>query len=250
MGHYLSERESENENAYEYENEQGQGRGARRKRRHSAGDATRELLLVTAERLYALHGIEGVPLRRIRTEAGQSNSSVIAYHFGSQAGLVSALIEFRYVRINARRAELLDEARAQGILGDPCAAVWLIVRPLLESIEAGEMFVPFLARVSADPRAIAQYLPDSVGDSSLGLLGELLPDLMAALPERARRGRQVQVHNSVLNLLAELARGRHRISEAQLSNYVDGWVGMLTAPLSAATAELMRQGAEAREDRS
>jgi hypothetical protein len=44
----------------------------------------------------------------------------------------------------------------------------------------------------------------------------------------------------VLSLLAELACGHQRISEAQLSNYVDGWVGMLTAPLSPATAELMR----------
>lgn len=216
-------------------------RDVRRRRRHSAGDATRELLMVTAERLFALNGIEAVTLQQIRSEAGQSNSSVIAYHFGSQAGLVRALIAFRYVRINARRAELLSEVRAQGVPGDPWAAVWLIVRPLVESIEAGEMFVPFLARVSANPRTFAQYLPEGADDSSFGLLGDLVPDLMAALPERARRGRQVQLYNSVLNLLAELARGRHHISEAQLSNYVDGWVGMLAAPLSAATAELMGQ---------
>jgi hypothetical protein len=49
----------------------------------------------------------------------------------------------------------------------------------------------------------------------------------------------VQLYNSVHSLLAELARGHQRISEAQLSNYVDGWVGMLTAPMSPATAELM-----------
>jgi hypothetical protein len=49
----------------------------------------------------------------------------------------------------------------------------------------------------------------------------------------------VQLYNSVLSLLAELARGHQRISEAQLSNYVDGWVGMLTAPMSPATSELI-----------
>jgi hypothetical protein len=57
----------------------------------------------------------------------------------------------------------------------------------------------------------------------------------------------VQLYNSVLNLLAELARGHQRISEAQLSNYVDGWVGMLTAPLSTSTSELMRQPAGLRQ---
>jgi hypothetical protein len=49
----------------------------------------------------------------------------------------------------------------------------------------------------------------------------------------------VQLYNSVLSLLAELARGHQRISEAQLSNYVDGWVGMLTAPMSPGTSGLM-----------
>jgi hypothetical protein len=35
------------------------------------------------------------------------------------------------------------------------------------------------------------------------------------MPARARLGREVQLYNSVLRLLAELARGHQRISEAQ-----------------------------------
>jgi AcrR family transcriptional regulator len=214
---------------------------ARVRRRHSAGEATRELLMVTAERLFAMNGVEGVTLREIQAAAGQSNSSVITYHFGSQAGLVRALLEFRYQKINARRAELLQEARDRGVVGDPREAVWIIVRPLVESIDAGEMFVPFLARVSANPRTFTEYLPPQQADSTVNVLREMVPSLMADMPVRARLGREVQFYNSVLSLLGELARGHQRISEAQLSNYVDGWVGMLTAPLSPATSELMRQ---------
>jgi hypothetical protein len=59
------------------------------------------------------------------------------------------------------------------------------------------------------------------------------------MPDRARHGRRVQLYNSVLNLLGEHARRQQQISEARLSNYIDGWVGMLTAPLSPATAALM-----------
>ena len=110
------------------------------------------------------------------------------------------------------------------------------MRPLIESIDAGEMFVPFLARVSANPRTFAEYLPPEVADSTAGVLREMVPGLMAGMPERARLGREVQLYNSVHSLLAELARGHQRISEAQLSNYVDGWVGMLTAPMSPATS--------------
>src|SRR5215475_15692844 len=89
------------------------------RRRHSTGEATRELLMVAAERLFAMNGVEGVTLREIQVAAGQANSSVIAYHFGSQAGLVRALLEFRYRKVNARRAELLQEARDRGALDDP-----------------------------------------------------------------------------------------------------------------------------------
>jgi len=197
--------------------------------------------MVTAERLFAMNGVEGVTLREIQAAAGQSNSSVITYHFGSQAGLVRALLEFRYRTINARRAELLREARDRGVSDDPREAVWIIVRPLIESIDAGEMFVPFLARVSANPRRFAEYLSPGLSDGTVNVLREMVPGLLSGLPERARLGREVQLYNSVLNLLAELARGHQRISDAQLSNYVDGWVGMLTAPMSAATSELMRQ---------
>src|ERR1700753_3275375 len=104
----------------------------RSRRRHSTGQATREILMVTAERLFAMNGVEGVTLREIQEAAGQSNASVISYHFGSQAGLVRAVLGFRYERINARRAELVREAVERGASGDPREAVWIIVRPLVE----------------------------------------------------------------------------------------------------------------------
>src|SRR5215470_2942880 len=157
---------------------------ARARRRHSTGEATRELLMVTAERLFAMNGVEGVTLREIQAAAGQANSSVITYHFGSQAGLVRALLEFRYRKVNARRTELLAEARDRGVLGDPREAVWIVVRPLIESIDAGEMFVPFLARVSANTRTFAEYLPPETLDSTVNVLRDAVPSLLADLPER------------------------------------------------------------------
>src|ERR1700761_3323201 len=170
----------------------------RSRRRHSTGEATRELLMVTAERLFAMNGVEGVTLREIQAAAGQSNSSVITYHFGSQAGLVRALLEFRYLKVNARRAELLQDARDRGVADDPREAVWIIVRPLIESIDAGEMFVPFLARVSANPRAFVESLPPPLADSTVNVLREMVPGLMSDMPGRARLGREVQLYNSVL----------------------------------------------------
>lgn len=223
--------------------------GAASRRRHSTGEATRELLLVTAERLFATSGVDGVSLREIQVAAGQSNSSVVTYHFGSKEGLVRALLEFRYRTVNVRRAELLAQARDAGEPDDAHSAVWLIVRPLVESIEAGEMFVPFLAKLSANARAAQKYLPFHADDSPVYLLEELVPGLVSDLPERAYRGRAVQLYNSVLNLLGELTDRDQRTSEAQLSNYVDGWVGMLTAPLSESTRTLLAEEESSRKGR-
>src|SRR6266571_3739086 len=75
-------------------------RAERARRRSTAGEATREKLMVSAERLFALHGVAGASLREIQDDAGQSNASVIAYHFGSRHGLVRALLTFRYEKIN------------------------------------------------------------------------------------------------------------------------------------------------------
>lgn len=217
------------------------------RRRHVTGQATRELLLITAERLFAAHGVAGVSVREIQVEAGQSNPSVVNYHFGSKDGLVRALLEYRYHAINARRTELLEQAHSDSQEPDAHAAVWLIVRPLVESIDAGELFVPFLAKLGADTRTAQDFLPFHSEDSPTYLVNELVPGLLHDLPERARRGRSVQLYNSVLNLLGELADREQPISDAQLSNYVDGWVGMLTAPLSAETVLLLEQERSGRD---
>ena len=73
---------------------------------------TRERLINTAERLYALHGLDGVSLDRIRREAGEKNASALQYHFGSKADLGYAVVEEMirpYVEANWRPA-LADPA--------------------------------------------------------------------------------------------------------------------------------------------
>lgn len=213
------------------------------RRRHTTGEATRELLMTSAERLFAWRGVEGVTLREIQIQAGQSNSSVITYHFGSKAGLVRALIEFRYKTIDARRTELLDESRTENNLHDPRTAVWLIVRPLVESIDSGEMFVPFLAKLNENPSALGEYWPRQFEDSTVDVLNQIPLEVLADMPDRIRRGREIQLYNSVLHMLGDHARRQHHISEARLSSYVDGWVGMLTAPVSADTSSLLKTDA-------
>src|SRR5215212_6920733 len=57
-------------------------------RGNAGGRATRELLMLTAERLFAERGFEGVALREIGREAEQRNPAVTQYHFGTRDDLV------------------------------------------------------------------------------------------------------------------------------------------------------------------
>jgi AcrR family transcriptional regulator len=210
------------------------------RRRNASGESTRVMLMEVAERLFATRGIEAVTLREIQEAAGQSNTSVIRYHFGSRDGLIRALIVYRQHSAGADRQEMLAQMRDEGKEADPRAVVWLLARPLANSINAGEMFVPFLARLSEDPRARGDYWPDHVDDDwTQEKLEELVDAALQDLPERVRRGRTFQLYISLINVLADAARSGRGVSEAQLHNYVDGWVGMLTAPVSYETRALI-----------
>ncbi len=210
------------------------------RRRNSSGESTRVMLMEVAERLFATRGIEAVTLREIQEAAGQSNTSVIRYHFGSRDGLIRALIVQRQHTLGMDRQKMLEEMREQGKEADPRAVVWLLVRPLANSIAAGEMFVPFLARLSEDPRARSDYWPDHLEDEwTQDRLENLVAAALQDLPERVRRGRTFQLYVGLVNVLAAAARSGHGMSEAQLHNYVDAWVGMLTAPVSYETRGLL-----------
>lgn len=201
------------------------------KRRHSAGQATRIRLIETAERLFAAHGIEGVTLKQIQVAAGQSNASVIAYHFGSKNGLVRAILGHRQPPLDADRERLLAELAPEGGELGARGAVWLMVRPFVTSIRAGEMFVPFLARLSDDPQERTRLgAGGPSGNSTPDGVETYVHATLTHLPDRVRRGRVFMLYNSVLNLLGERARSFQDVTESQLEIYVDGWVGMLEAP--------------------
>jgi AcrR family transcriptional regulator len=119
------------------------------RRRNSSGESTRVMLMEVAERLFATKGIEAVTLREIQQAAGQSNTSVIRYHFGSRDGLIRALISYRQASLGADRQEMLASMREEGKEADPRAVVWLLARPLANSIAAGEMFAAITGQITS-----------------------------------------------------------------------------------------------------
>ena len=226
----------------------GLDKNSAERRRHATGEATRRALLEAAERLFALRGIDGVTLREIRVAAGQSNASAITYHFGSKTGLVRALIEYRRPAIETERRAALDLLRDEVSQRDPAIAtarelVRAVVEPMASSIRRGEQYVPFLARLSEDPRARSDYWPTQPDDESSGDVTEqLLEAILGGLPPRVQRARVHQFHTSVLHVLADHARSGSPLGEARVSAYIDGWAHLLIAPVSPETRALLEGG--------
>ncbi|WP_017936487.1 TetR/AcrR family transcriptional regulator [Nocardioides sp. Iso805N] len=216
-----------------------------KRRKHAAGEATRITLLEAAERLFAFRGIDGVSLREIQQAAGQSNASVVGYHFGSKAGLVQALIAYRHPGVEAERGAALAALEAEVSERDPARAtarelVSVIVDPLVSSIRRGEMYAPFLARLSEDPKARSEYWPAGIDDDLTTEVAERLIDaVLDKHPERVRRARSRQFLVSALHVLGDHARNGSPLSDVRVATYVDGWAALLTARVSPQTQALL-----------
>jgi AcrR family transcriptional regulator len=207
-------------------------------------------LIRTAERLFALHGIEGVPLRRITQESGHRNMSAAQYHFGSRSELVQAVLSSRMVEIDRRRRELLDALASQRA-GEVRDFVFSYISPLADQLNArdsGNYYLRFLAQYRAWTHN------DWAGLRDVARAGYAVTDnirsLLAYLPPRIVELRFDKVRNIVISALAEaeahLEFGSAEASSIPLlaANLTDMVTGSLLAPVSAATLEILKRQAE------
>jgi len=130
-----------------------------------SGEA-RNRILLTAERLFAEHGYNGVSLRAIMAEA-EVNTAAIHYYFRNKEGLLRAIFELRVAPMNAERIERLDAIDAATPAGgkpDIGAVLRAFIEPAVRrSREAsGQAFNRISALCSVDPSAsVRQVVFDS-----------------------------------------------------------------------------------------
>ena len=194
--------------------------------------------MLTAERLFALHGLDGVSLRQICEAAGTRNNSAVQYHFGGKEGLIQAILEFRIPGIAHRRRLLV----AQAPPGDLRRVVEAHLLPTVELAESPDSyyatFLEQLQEFGLDehpftrlPEALQAHHHDYIR-SLQGLLGDM--------PEPVRTTRIMQAAAICVHASAERERRRHHGSSLagfalHVSNLFDGLEGFLLAPLSATT---------------
>ena len=77
-------------------------------------DGTRERLKSAAMRLFSMHGIDGVPVRDIVTEAGARNGASLHYYFRTKDDLIKELVVDAARRSDRARNTRLDRLEAEG----------------------------------------------------------------------------------------------------------------------------------------
>jgi AcrR family transcriptional regulator len=119
-------------------------------RKHTRREATRVALLDKAEAMFATKGIDGVSLRQIGVAIGSANANVIGYHFGTKDTLLKAILLRNRGPIEARRAELLEQAKRLGRVGEMSVLLEALCRPIYEltNAEGRHTYAIFLGHVA------------------------------------------------------------------------------------------------------
>ena len=194
----------------------------------------KERIILVAERLFAMRGLDGVSLRQIGAESGNANNSAVQYHFGSKELLVQAIFEYRLPQLEQRRGDLIAARRPSSLRS------WIecYVRPILEQGEQeGSYYLSFVAMLlqHAD-RHLFDLAPINVRNASTQYL-EHMASLVPDMPEPLRRLRLFRVISFAVHAAAD----RERATAAGIStlpfdvhvaDLLDGLMGFLQAPVS------------------
>lgn len=203
------------------------------------GSETREQILVTAERLFAEHGVEAVSNRQVSEAAGQSNNFAVGYHFGTKNDLVLAIVRRHTEAVERRRNEMLAD-----ITGSPELRDWLscLVRPHtehLDSLGSPSWYARFIAQVTTHPSYRELVVKESFSSRSMQQTVEGMFRLVARLPEEVRQERSYMSRLMIVHMCAERERALHEGTAKPRSTWastadglIDALVGLWLAPVT------------------
>ena len=144
-------------------------------------------LLVAGEKLFGMHGIDGVSIRQINLVAGMSNNSAVTYHFGDKTGFLIAICKWRMSQLVQAASREYDKVVAEGHLDDVSKLFEALIRPYV-AIQDQDGRHPHAAFINQLLRSqVGRQVRRSLFDSSdptvlvLQRLEDLHPHLSTAL---------------------------------------------------------------------
>jgi len=208
----------------------------------ASAPATRDSLIRSAERLFAVRGIDGVSLREINRAAGARNASALQYHFGDRSGLLRAVLEKHRADTEPRRQALLDRYDADGN-EDVRALAAALVLPLASKLgdaDGGRHYLQINAEVSTRP-AFADLIRSPEPANSMRRWHATLDGV---LPERERsvlHSRFPAIRFAFVELGRRAAARPRRDDRLFTSHLIDLVTAVLQSSVSPATVRLLEQ---------
>jgi AcrR family transcriptional regulator len=204
--------------------------------------ATRERLLDEAERLFALHGVDGAQIRDIVRAAGQANDSAVHYHFQSREGLLGAICQRRITEMEPARARLLDEVAAAGGLDDLPALITTLIVPTaaLLHTQEGRYFLGITAQLAGRAGIRTRTIPPPMITTTLRRQLDLVQAACShVLPENVVLERIAIVIGMLTTALSDRASQLDSAAEPLLDHddFVINLEAMIVAALLAPSAQ-------------
>lgn len=216
----------------------------------------RELLMQTAEELFAKKGIDAVSLNEINKAAGQRNTSALHYHFGNKRGLIDAIVYNHYTEIDHDINTRLDDFEASAPEErTPRKLLEALVIPFAKQLDtpAGINYILIVSQVFLKSSDMILKGHPGGEDRARPRAFKLLRNMMINLPREIRTSRQVIHANMIFNALATYAQTQSEDSSHSLgsidlfiSNLLDNLVAaMLTEPSPETIAIINKERKEA-----
>lgn len=222
------------------------------RRTSSRTRATRARIIATAEELFADRGIASVSLNEITRAAEQKNRNAVHYHFGGKNGLIQAIFEKHQAPIAALRNQLLQqiEEAEQHSLADVAAALVRPVAGRLKDPDGGVAYIKISSQLSASNMLSYFHPEQSPGGVNIAAwpdMSALWVPYLTHLPGAVRDQRMSLVVGMLFHGFADHALYREQsepgLGDTQLmvSNLIDSICAVLSAPVSPATVEAVKQ---------
>jgi AcrR family transcriptional regulator len=150
-------------------------------------DTTKELILDTAERLFAERGLDATSVRDITGSAGV-NLGAITYHFGTKQRLIAAMFNRHFGPLRQRVRQMLEEAERRAGQEPPPIEELLdaLMRPMVEgSFCTGKRNIPFMrlmGRCQSEPNPQVQRLIRSHMEEVFARFAAALQRVLPGLP--------------------------------------------------------------------
>jgi AcrR family transcriptional regulator len=169
--------------------------------RHARGRATRELILIAAERLFAERGIAAVSLRDVGAAAGQKNNAAVQYHFGDKENLVREVAVYRLKFTDAVCIGIITKLRLDRKPPQVVDYVDAFVVALASNLVDGNYFIPFLSRYIIE-RGVITLIQDASPVTTVAIFKDIWHQLLPQFSGSIIEERWQILITSVVHMLA------------------------------------------------